>query len=459
MYSEICCRAQDPASHLVVVRSRPHEMVLVRDIALYRFASITSSRFTGATHVAYIPGDDGRITGLSKLAIGRRVRQAATGAETPSPSLNADAIVESACASWRASVMIEAEHLCMSMRRALARPLHCDFGRARLFKENPATRAEVMSLLDPLGWSNLKATSDTGKCPHSSRSEPGPSREGRSLVCGGDPTDRRRPVPACAHGGRQRHPRLLLRRWPLPRAEVGDRPRASRCRAGAALLDVGGESTRPGGAGRRGRGAAPAPGASCRTSRPPRPSPSASTPRRRPPGAIEAGAADGQRRLRRYPPTPTCSASSPTRGVMLVVMHMRGTPRTMLDEAHYHDVVREVGDELRAVDAAVAAGIRAESILADPGIGFAPTLEHNFTLLAALPELAARRSATRSSGIAQVVSRTRARRRTGRRRERPRSRPRCGASRTEPPVVRVRDVAASIRSTRSSLRGWPMNRA
>jgi dihydropteroate synthase len=78
-------------------------------------------------------------------------------------------------------------------------------------------------------------------------------------------------------------------------------------------------------------------------------------------------------------------------GALLVVMHMRGTPRTMATEAHYDDVVREVGDELRArVDAAVAAGVRADAILADPGIGFAKTADHNLALLAALPELAAR---------------------------------------------------------------------
>ena len=78
-------------------------------------------------------------------------------------------------------------------------------------------------------------------------------------------------------------------------------------------------------------------------------------------------------------------------GAMLVVMHTRGTPRTMRAEAHYDDVVREVGDELRArVDAAVGAGVRADAILADPGIGFAKTAEHNLALLAALPELAAR---------------------------------------------------------------------
>ena len=78
-------------------------------------------------------------------------------------------------------------------------------------------------------------------------------------------------------------------------------------------------------------------------------------------------------------------------GAMLVVMHTRGTPRTMRAEARYDDVVREVGDELRArVDAAIGAGVRADAMLADPGIGFAKTAEHNLALLAALPDLAAR---------------------------------------------------------------------
>lgn len=78
-------------------------------------------------------------------------------------------------------------------------------------------------------------------------------------------------------------------------------------------------------------------------------------------------------------------------GALLVVMHTRGTPQTMRAEAHYRDVVGEVGDELRArVDAAIGAGVRADAILADPGIGFAKTAEQSLALLAALPELAAR---------------------------------------------------------------------
>ena len=76
---------------------------------------------------------------------------------------------------------------------------------------------------------------------------------------------------------------------------------------------------------------------------------------------------------------------------MLVVMHTRGTPQTMRAEAHYDDVVREVADELRArIDAAVAAGVRTDAIFADPGIGFAKTAAQSVALLAALPELAAR---------------------------------------------------------------------
>ena len=78
-------------------------------------------------------------------------------------------------------------------------------------------------------------------------------------------------------------------------------------------------------------------------------------------------------------------------GAMLVVMHTRGTPRTMRAEARYDDVVREVGDELRSrVDAALDAGVRADALLADPGIGFAKTAEHNLALLAALADVAAR---------------------------------------------------------------------
>jgi dihydropteroate synthase len=76
-------------------------------------------------------------------------------------------------------------------------------------------------------------------------------------------------------------------------------------------------------------------------------------------------------------------------GAAYVAMHMRGTPRTMQEHAHYRDVVCEVGDALRTrVERAVASGIDARSILADPGIGFAKNAVHNVELLRRLPELA-----------------------------------------------------------------------
>jgi dihydropteroate synthase len=78
-------------------------------------------------------------------------------------------------------------------------------------------------------------------------------------------------------------------------------------------------------------------------------------------------------------------------GALYIAMHTRGTPQTMRGEARYDDVVREVGDELRArVDTALAAGIDTRRLLADPGIGFAKTAEHNLALLRALTELVAR---------------------------------------------------------------------
>ncbi len=74
-----------------------------------------------------------------------------------------------------------------------------------------------------------------------------------------------------------------------------------------------------------------------------------------------------------------------------VAMHMQGTPATMQDDPRYDDVEREVGDELLArLDAARAAGVRDDALLADPGIGFGKTVDHNLALLAALPRLAAR---------------------------------------------------------------------
>jgi len=70
------------------------------------------------------------------------------------------------------------------------------------------------------------------------------------------------------------------------------------------------------------------------------------------------------------------------------LMHKKGEPATMQRDPHYDDVVREVKDFLKQrVDAAVAAGVAAARIVVDPGFGFGKTLEHNLELLARLGEL------------------------------------------------------------------------
>jgi GTP cyclohydrolase I len=151
MYAEIFSGLhEDPSRHLIVTFEANHdEMVLVRDIALYSMCEHHLAPFHGRAHVAYIPGDDGRITGLSKLA--RLVDGFAKRPQVQErlTSQIADAIVE-VLQPRGAFVMIEAEHLCMSMR-GVRKPgtLTLTSAVRGLFKDSAATRAEVMSLIGP----------------------------------------------------------------------------------------------------------------------------------------------------------------------------------------------------------------------------------------------------------------------------------------------------------------------
>jgi GTP cyclohydrolase I len=151
MYAEICSGLhEDPSRHLIVTFEANHdEMVLVRDIALYSICEHHLAPFHGRAHVAYIPGDDGRITGLSKLA--RLVDGFAKRPQVQERLTTqiADAIVE-VLQPRGAFVLIEAEHLCMSMR-GVRKPgtLTLTSAVRGLFKDNAATRAEVMALLGP----------------------------------------------------------------------------------------------------------------------------------------------------------------------------------------------------------------------------------------------------------------------------------------------------------------------
>lgn len=87
---------------------------------------------------------------------------------------------------------------------------------------------------------------------------------------------------------------------------------------------------------------------------------------------------------------PEMAALCAERGVTVVLMHMPGNPRTMQDDPKYDDVVDEVKEFLaRRVEVAVDAGVGEDRIWVDPGIGFGKTLDHNLELLRRLGELRA----------------------------------------------------------------------
>jgi GTP cyclohydrolase I len=149
MYREIAGGIHDdPTRHLVATFEADHdEMVMVRDIPLYSICEHHLVPFHGRAHVAYIPGDDGRITGLSKIA--RLVDGFARRPQVQERLTTqiADALSE-ALEPLGVFVVIEAEHLCMSMR-GVRKPGSITVTSAvrGLFKDNVATRAEAMSFL------------------------------------------------------------------------------------------------------------------------------------------------------------------------------------------------------------------------------------------------------------------------------------------------------------------------
>jgi GTP cyclohydrolase IA len=150
MYEEIYSGiTQDAAEHLAVTFEAGHkEMVLVRDIPLYSTCEHHLIPFLGKAHVAYIPGTDGKITGLSKLARLVDVYAKRPQVQERLTTQIADTL-ETLLQPRGVFVSIEAEHLCMSMR-GVRKPGSSTVTQAvrGLFQTNPATRAEVMALID-----------------------------------------------------------------------------------------------------------------------------------------------------------------------------------------------------------------------------------------------------------------------------------------------------------------------
>jgi GTP cyclohydrolase IA len=149
MYEEIFSGLhEDPSEHLNVTFEANHdEMVMVRDIPLFSSCEHHLIPFHGMAHVAYIPGDDGRITGLSKIA--RLVEGYARRPQVQERLTTqiADALLETLTPKG-VFVLIQCEHLCMSMRGVKkAGSLTVTSAVRGLFKDNPATRAEAISFI------------------------------------------------------------------------------------------------------------------------------------------------------------------------------------------------------------------------------------------------------------------------------------------------------------------------
>lgn len=139
---------QDPAEHFKVMFNEDHrEMILVRDIPLYSMCEHHLVPFIGRAHIAYIPGKDGRICGLSKLARVVDVFARRPQVQERLTSQIAEEIVKHLDPAG-VIVVIEAEHLCMSMRGVRKPGTTTTTSAVRgVFQTSAATRAEALSLI------------------------------------------------------------------------------------------------------------------------------------------------------------------------------------------------------------------------------------------------------------------------------------------------------------------------
>ncbi|MDE0859130.1 MAG: GTP cyclohydrolase I FolE [Akkermansiaceae bacterium] len=149
MYSEICSGLrEDPATHLDTTFEVAHdEIIVVRDIPFFSICEHHLIPFFGKAHVAYLPQSDGHITGLSKLA--RLVDGYAKRPQVQERLTTeiADAITHKLNPRG-AAVVLEAEHLCMSMR-GIKKPgaTTVTSSMRGIFRENPSSREEVLNLI------------------------------------------------------------------------------------------------------------------------------------------------------------------------------------------------------------------------------------------------------------------------------------------------------------------------
>jgi GTP cyclohydrolase I len=122
------------------------EMILVRDIEVWSMCEHHLVPFTGVAHIGYIPNEDGRITGLSKLARLVDVYARRLQVQERLTTQIADSLIEILQARG-AIVVIEAEHLCMTMRGVRKPGSKTVTSAVRGSMHNAATRSEAMSLI------------------------------------------------------------------------------------------------------------------------------------------------------------------------------------------------------------------------------------------------------------------------------------------------------------------------
>ena len=122
------------------------ELIIVRDIAVQSLCEHHMLPFHGVAHIGYLPGADGRITGLSKLARVVEVYARRLQVQERLTTQIADAMCEVLKPNG-VIVVIEAEHMCMSMRGVMKPGARTVTSAVRGHLLNPATRAEAMSLL------------------------------------------------------------------------------------------------------------------------------------------------------------------------------------------------------------------------------------------------------------------------------------------------------------------------
>ena len=151
MYEELFSGiGREPKMELEPLFDENHdEMIIVKDIPFYSVCEHHMVPFVGKAHIAYVPNKSGKIVGLSKLSRVLEIASRRLQVQERLTTIVADAIMEK-LEPRGTMVIVEAEHLCMSIR-GVKKPNTITITSAvrGIFRQNPASRAEAMALIKP----------------------------------------------------------------------------------------------------------------------------------------------------------------------------------------------------------------------------------------------------------------------------------------------------------------------